>query len=170
NSFWRPGWSGWTTRLSSSPSALSSSLAGLSFRKEVGSLPCPSPKPYPACIFNHFLRPPAARSDDATLRLRRSQSPVRTPVVASLSAPAHPYTKINVSWNSGSKRCNFSKFDVDGFRRERLHGPDTRAGLSRSAFLHKEIATGYVELSSLPQSSFLPLAYGTLRRKSDPDL
>src|SRR5215831_4807922 len=131
---------------------------------------CPSPKPYPACIFNHFLRPPAARSDDATLRLRRSQSPVRTPVVASLSAPAHPYTKINVSWNSGSKRCNFSKFDVDGFSRERLHGPDTRAGLSRSAFLHKEIATGYVELSSLPQSSFLPLAYGTLRRKSDPDL
>ena len=129
-----------------------------------------SPKLYPACIFNHFLRPPAARSDDATLRLRRSQSPVRTPVVASLSAPAHPYTKINVFWNHGSKRCNFSKFDVDGFRRERLHGPDTRAGLSRSAFPHKEIATGYVGLSSLPQSSFPPPAYGTLRRKSDPDL
>src|SRR5215467_6985002 len=122
--------------------------------------------------------PPAARSDDAILRLRRSQSQVRTPVVASLSAPAHPYIKINVFWNikinvfwkRGSKRCNFSEFDVDGFRRERLYGPDTRAGLSRSAFPHKEIAMGYVGLSSLPQSSFLPLAYGTLRRKSDPDL
>jgi len=71
---------------------------------------------------------------------------------------------------SCSKRCNFSKFDVDGFRRERLHGPDIHAGLSRSAFQHKEIATGYAGLSSLPQFSFPPLAYGTLRRKSDPDL
>src|SRR6266540_1849706 len=136
----------------------------------LGADACPSPKLYPACIFNHFLRPPAARSDDAILRLRRSQSPVRTPAPASLSAPAHPYTKINASWNRGSKRCNFSKFDVDGFRRERLHDPDTHAGLSRSAFPNMEIATGYVGLSSLPQSSFLPLAYGTLRRKSDPDL
>jgi hypothetical protein len=65
-----------------------------------------------------------------------------------------------------SKRCNFSKFYVDGFRRERLHGPDIHAGLSRSAFPPKEIATRYVGLSSLPHSSFLPLAYGTLRRKN----
>jgi hypothetical protein len=63
---------------------------------------CPSPKHHPACLFNDFLRPPAARSDDATLRLRRSQSPVRTPVVALLSAPAHPYIKINVPWNRGT--------------------------------------------------------------------
>src|SRR5262245_64237730 len=62
------------------------------------SVACPSPKLYPACIFNYFLRPPAARSDDAILRLRRSQSPVRTPVVASLSAPAHPYTKVTRFW------------------------------------------------------------------------
>src|SRR5215470_5532771 len=67
-----------------------------------------SPKLRPACVFNNFIKLPTARSDDATLRLRRSQSPVRTPVVASLSAPAHPYTKINVFWNRGSKRCNFS--------------------------------------------------------------
>jgi hypothetical protein len=33
-----------------------------------------------------------------------------------------------------------------------------------------EIATGYVGLSSFPQSSFPPLAYGTLLRRSDPDL
>src|SRR5262245_63461411 len=66
------------------------------------SVACPSPKLYPACIFNYFLRPPAARSDDAILRLRRSQSPVRTPVVASLSAPAHPYIKINVFWKRGT--------------------------------------------------------------------
>jgi IS6 family transposase len=89
-------------------------------------------KTHPTCIFNHFLRPPAVRSDDATLQLRRSQSPVRTPAPASLSAPAHPYTRINVFWNRGSKRSNFSKFDVDDFRRERLHGPDTRGGWNRS--------------------------------------
>src|SRR5262245_11719844 len=64
--------------------------------------PCHSPKLYPASIFNHFFRPPAAHSDDATLRLRRSQSPVRTLVVASLSAPAHPYIKINVFWKRGT--------------------------------------------------------------------
>src|SRR5262245_43705299 len=120
----------------------------------IGSIGCPYPKLYPACIFNYFLRPPAARSDDAILRFRRSQSPVRTPVVASFSAPAHPYIRIHVFWKRGSKRCNFSKFDVDGFRRERLHCLDTRAGLSQSAFPHKEIAMGYVGLSSLPQSSF----------------
>jgi len=48
---------------------------------------------------------------------------------------------------NSNKRCNFSKVDEDGFRRERLHGPDTRAGLSQSAFPHKEIATGYAGLS-----------------------
>src|SRR5262245_20703005 len=80
-------------------------------------------KTHPTCIFNHFLRPPAARIDDATLRLRRSQSPVRTPVAASLSAPAHLCTRINVFWNCGSKRSNCSKCDVDDFRRERLHDP-----------------------------------------------
>src|SRR5215472_1462135 len=93
---------------------------------------CPSPKLHPACIFNHFLMPPAARSDDATLRLRRSQSPVRAPAAASLSAPAHPCTKINVFWNGSSKRGNSSKFGVDGLRRERLHGRDTRGGWNRS--------------------------------------
>jgi len=127
-----------------------------------------SSKLYPACIFNHFLRPPAAHSDDVTLRHRPSQSPVRTSVIASLSAPARPYTKINVLWNRGSKRCNFSNFDVYGFRQERLHGPDTRAGLNRSAFPHKEIATCYAGLSSLTQYSFLPLAYGTLRLSLKP--
>ena len=43
---------------------------------------CPSPKLHPTCIFNHFLRPLAARSDDATLQLQRSQSQVRTPAAA----------------------------------------------------------------------------------------
>src|SRR5215471_19283828 len=67
---------------------------------------CPPPKLYPACIFNHFLRPPAARSDGATLRLRRSQTSVRTTAPASLSAPAHPYTKINAFWNGGRQERN----------------------------------------------------------------
>jgi len=69
--------------------------------KKLAQGACVSPKLRPACIFNHFLKLLAARSGDVARRLRRSQSPVRTPVVASLSAPAHPYTKINGSWNRG---------------------------------------------------------------------
>jgi hypothetical protein len=35
-----------------------------------------------ACIFNEFLKPRAARTDDANPRLRRSQSPAHLPVAA----------------------------------------------------------------------------------------
>src|SRR5262249_21387600 len=47
---------------------------------------CPSPKLHTACIFNHSLSPPAARSDDATLGLRRSRLPARTPAPQSCRA------------------------------------------------------------------------------------
>src|SRR5262245_16233686 len=47
---------------------MKSTLPGFSWRYIAG-YPCRSPKLYLACIFNHFLRPPAAHSDDATLRL-----------------------------------------------------------------------------------------------------
>jgi len=33
-------------------------------------MPCPSPKLYPACIFDHFLRPPAAREAISWAELR----------------------------------------------------------------------------------------------------
>ena len=57
---------------------------------------CHSPKLYPACIFNNFIKLLAARSGDVVRRLQRSRLPLPNPAAASLSAPAHPYTKINV--------------------------------------------------------------------------
>jgi hypothetical protein len=55
-----------------------------------------------ACIFNEFLKPPAARSDDAILRLQRSRSLIHTLVVAWLSVPAHPWRATNVFGNDGN--------------------------------------------------------------------
>jgi outer membrane protein TolC len=69
---------------------------------------CASPKLRLACIFNNFIKLLAARSGDVVRRLPRSRLPLPNPAAASLSAPAHPYTKINVFWNGDSKRCNFS--------------------------------------------------------------
>src|SRR5262245_5559036 len=60
---------------------------------------CASPKLRLACIFNNFIKLLAARSGDVVRRLPRSRLPLPNPAAASLSAPAHPYTKINVFWN-----------------------------------------------------------------------
>src|SRR5262245_4651764 len=79
-------------------------LCGISAEEDL----CASPKLRLACIFNNFIKLLAARSGDVVRRLPRSRLPLPNPAAASLSAPAHPYTKINVFWNCDSKRCNFS--------------------------------------------------------------
>src|SRR5262249_32865644 len=71
--------------------ALAFVLLNLSFTKTRSTSP-----------FNHFLSPPAAHTDDAVRRLRRSRSLIHTPAAAWLSAPAHPCKTINAFWNDGT--------------------------------------------------------------------
>ena len=83
-------------------------LVGAGEARRAARMTCALPKLRLACIFNNFIKLPAARSGDVVRRLPRSRLPLPNPAAASLSAPAHPYTKINVFWNGDNKRCNFS--------------------------------------------------------------
>ena len=60
-----------------------------------------------------FAPPPAnfrrlSGAENNFAEFASSITPVRTPSHASLSAPGHPCTKINVSWNCGSRRSGKS--------------------------------------------------------------
>jgi hypothetical protein len=102
------------TRPSARPGTLNSpgsvmESTGINTSREIAAFSsCSSPKLYPACIFNHFLRPPAAHSDDATRRLRRFRSLLPYPAAAWLSARARPSRALNGFGFDDNKRCNFS--------------------------------------------------------------
>src|SRR5262249_16260614 len=130
---------------------------------------CASPKLHPACIFNNFIKQLTARTGDAVHQLRRSRLLLPKAVVALPLAPAHPLQAINGCAIDGNTQSNFSRCAVDAYRLTRSRDLGTRAELSRSAFPHTEIATGYGWLSVLPQSSSPPPADGTPRHRSDHD-